>query len=235
MAGYHGLASYKIPIERKQTMKMYKKSNLSLTNGMLVSISGDIIVPDIRVVKQANALETIAQKARYLAAQPEATPMPSLDGFKRESIKDELIKDVKFEAKTPALDFEAAKAMALMDELDDVETVSKANAMLDKFTELLAFAKNDFVIDCGGNDVIPFDTPTLGSILQLTQQDIVDVVAMASGLEETKEERDCEDCEDEDCPFHPNYDGIHVKSATPEEAKQIVEMLESLEDADPQE
>lgn len=206
-------------------MKMYKKSNLSLTNGMLVSISGDIIVPDIRVVRQANALETIAQKARYLAAQPEATPMPSLDGFKRESIKDELIKDIKFEAKTPALDFKAAEAMALMSELDDVETTNKANAMLDKFTELLAFAKNDFVIDCGGNDVIPFDTPTLGSILQLTQQDIVDVVAMASGLEETKDERDCEDCEDEDCPFHPNYDGIHVKEIDAEDMKQVLDVI----------
>ena len=206
-------------------MKMYKKSNLSLTNGMLVSISGDIIVPDIRVVKQANALETIAQKAKYLAAQPEATPMPSLNGFKRESIKDELTKDVKFEAKTPALDFEAAKAMALMDELDDVETTNKANAMLDKFTELLAFAKNDFVIDCGGNDVIPFDTPTLGSILRLTQQDIIDVVAMASGLEETKEERDCENCDDEDCPNHPNYDGIHVKEVNAEDMKKLLDII----------
>ncbi len=214
-------------------MKMYKKSDLSLIDGMLVSVeTGDIIVPDIRVVKQANTLETIAQKARYLAAQPEATPMPSLDGFKRESIKDELIEDVKFEAKTPALNFEAAKAMALMDELDDVETTNKANAMLDKFTELLAFAKNDFVIDCGGSDVIPFDTPTLGSILKLTQQDIVDVVAMISGLEKAEDERDCENCDDEDCPIHPNYDGIHIKSATPEEAKQIIELLESLNDID---
>lgn len=206
-------------------MKMYKKSNLSLTNGMLVSAFGDIIIPDARVVKQANALETIAQKARFLAAQPEATPMPSLDGFKRESIKDELIKDVKFEAKTPALNFEAARAMTLMDELDDVEITNKANAMLDKFTELLAFAKNDFVIDCGGSDVIPFDTPTLGSILKLTQQDIIDAIAMVSGLEKMRDEPDCENCDDEDCPHHPNYDGIHVKEVDAEDMKKLLDII----------
>lgn len=212
-------------------MKMYKKSDLSLINGMLVSVeTSDIIMPDINVVKQANALETIAQKAKYLAAQPEATPMPSLKGFERKSIKDDLIDGVKFEVKTPGLDFKAAEAMALMSELDDVETTNKANAMLDKFTELLAFVKNDFVIDFGGSAPV-FDTPTLGSILELTQQDIVDVIAMASGLEKD-DDPDCENCDDEDCPRHPNYDGIHVKSATPEEAKQIIEMLESLDDVD---
>lgn len=210
-------------------MKMYKKSDLSLIDGMLVSIeTGDIIMPDINVVKQANALETIAQKARFLAAQPEATPMPSLDGFKRESIKDELIKDIKFEAKTPGLDFKAAEAMALMNELDDVETTNKANAMLNKFTELLAFVKNDFVVDFGDGAPV-FDTPTLGSILKLTQQDIVDVIAMASGLERDEDPVDCEDCDNEDCPRHPNYDGIHVKTVTPEEAQQIIDMLESLD------
>lgn len=203
-------------------MKMYKKSDLSLIDGMLVSAeTGDIIMPDINVVKQANALETIAQKAKYLAAQPEATPMPSLKGFERKSIKDDLIDGVKFEVKTPGLDFKAAEAMALMSELDDVETTNKANAMLDKFTELLAFAKNDFVIDFGGSASV-FDTPTLGSILELTQQDIVDVIAMASGLEK---DPDCENCEDDDCPHHPNYDGIRVKEVDADDMKKLLDII----------
>ena len=205
-------------------MKLYKKSDLSLINGMLVSTeTNDIIMPDINVVKQANALETIAQKAKYLAAQPEATPMPSLKGFERKSIKDDLIGGVKFEAKTPGLDFKAAEAMALMSELDDVETTNKANAMLDKFTELLAFVKNDFVIDFGGGTPV-FDTPTLGSILELTQQDIVDVIAMAAGLEKD-DDHDCENCDDEDCPYHPNYDGIHVKEVSAEDMKQLLDVI----------
>ena len=186
-------------------MKMYDKSNLKLVNGMLVSPDGDIIVPDRRIVQQANSLETLSQKVAYLADQPSATPMPSLDGFKRKSIKDSVTNGAKFEATTPLLDMQAAKTMALMDELDDVKTVEEANKLLANFTELLAFVNDEHVIDCGGESVLAFDAPTLGSVLELTQKDITAVVAMASGLEG---DSDCNDCDEDDCVLHPSNIGI---------------------------
>ena len=182
-------------------MKMYNKSDLKLVNGMIVSPNGDIIVPDSKIVEQANSLETLSQKVAYLADQPSATPMPSLDGFKRKSIKDSVTNGAKFEATTPLLDLQAAKTMALMDELDDVKTVEEANKLLSHFSDLLAFVNDEYVIDCGGDSVTAFDTPTLGSVLELTQKKITAVVAMASGLEG---DPDCNDCDEDDCVLHPS-------------------------------
>lgn len=158
-------------------MKMYKKSELTLVDGLLISKDGDIVLPDVRVIDQANDLETLVQKTAYLMGQPEATPMPSLDGFKRSSIKDEVV----FTASTPIMDKKIDEAMAIMDEIDDMATVEKANELIDKFKALLRFVSRDFVIDCG-NKLYCFDTPTLGSILDLTKDDVVDAIAYACGM-----------------------------------------------------
>lgn len=164
-------------------MKMYKKSNLSLINGMLVCDStGDVVVPDAAVVKQANVLETIVQQSHYLFTQPTATPMPSLDGFKRMTIKDDAINDVKFEASTPMLDMQAAKTMQMMDEMDDLETAKKANELLAQFSDLLAFVENDYVVDTGDSALVLFDTPVLGDVLKMTKEDVTKHVAYVAGL-----------------------------------------------------
>lgn len=162
-------------------MKMYKKSDLTLNHGLLVSKDGDIILPDIRIVDQANRLETLAQQSAYLMTQPEATPMPSLDGFKRVSIKDD--DGVKFTATTPLMDQKAKEAMAIMDELDDVATVKQANNMLHEFAALLEFVGNDFVIDCG-NELYCFDTPTIGNVLELTDKEVTNAIAYLCGMTE---------------------------------------------------
>lgn len=162
-------------------MKMYKKSELNLVNGLLVTEGGDIVVPAACVIEQANDLETLVQKVAYLEKQPDATPMPSLDGFERKSIKDT---KVKFTATTPCLDWKVAEAEAIMDELDDIAGVNRANEMLDDFAELIQFAKDDFVVDCGGGIGLPcFDTPTLGSVLELTVDDITHAVADVCGMD----------------------------------------------------
>lgn len=160
-------------------MKMYKKSDVTLNHGLLVSKDGDIILPDPRIVQQANNLETMVQKVAYLSFQPKATPAPSLDGFERESIDDS--KSRKFEVSTPVMDAKADEAMKLMDEIDDVTTANAANAMLDDFKELLDFVTQDFVIDCG-DQLYKFDTPTLGNVLELTEADVIDEVAYACGM-----------------------------------------------------
>lgn len=187
MPGHHGPA-HKRPAEnqdrKESTMKMYKKSELHIVNGMIVSKKGDIIVPNRHVVYQANDLETVAQKVAYLAGQPSATPMPNLDGFERKSIKDS---GVKFVASTPVLDDKIEEAESIMEELDNVANIKKANDMVDDFSALIQFAKDDFVIDTEDH-CSPgcFDMPTLGSILELTVEDITGVIAEACGLDITR-------------------------------------------------
>lgn len=160
-------------------MKMYKKSELTLINGMLVSESGDIVFPGFDVVAQANELETRLQKAKYLAEQPSAVPAPSLDGFERVSEREV---HVEFVANTPMLDMKVNEAMDLMGELDDVEAVQTANQMVRKFAELLKFVDNDYVIDAGcGIDA--FDTPMLGDPLKLTKADVAVAIATVCGMD----------------------------------------------------
>jgi hypothetical protein len=163
-------------------MKMYKKSILSLIDGMLVSPDGDIVGVDPAIVSQANKLETLFQQGKYLMAQPEATPAPSLDGFERKSAFD--ISESKFDVSTPVLDAKAEETMALMDELDDMATASKANDMIEEFRELISFAMADYVVDCGTPVCLRFDTPTIGSVLELTPKDVSNVVALVNGMVE---------------------------------------------------
>lgn len=165
-------------------MKMYKKSELTLNHGLLVSKDGDIILPDYRIVQQANALEDMVQETTYLMAQPEATPMPSLDGFKRMSIDDS--ESRKFTVDTPTMDAKADEAMKLMEELDDVTTADKANTILDKFKPFLDFVTQDFVVDCG-DQLYKFDTPVLGNVLELTEADVIKAIAYVCGMTEEDE------------------------------------------------
>lgn len=163
-------------------MKLYKKSDLTLdASGLLVTKDGDIVLPDIRIVDQANELETQLQMAEYLKAQPEATPMPTLDGFRRASIKDG--SHGWFEVKTPTLDAELDKAMAIMDEIDGQSKANTANSMLKGFEALIEFVDGDSVIDCG-NELYGFDTPLLGSVLELTKADVIDAIRFLCKLDD---------------------------------------------------
>lgn len=196
-------------------MKMYNKSDLKLVNGLLVNSDGDIVAPDAKVVKQANELETILQKAVYLSSQPEPTPMPSLDGFTRMSIDDGKVS--KFSADTPLLDMEAKKSMWMMDELDDMKTAKQANEMLDHFKELISFVSDEHVIDLGV-DVNKFDTPTLGNILELGVDDVVSVVALACGLEK--------DDDDDDLP-KIKHGRINFSEMTEEEKAALLNIIKN--------
>lgn len=164
-------------------MKVYNKSDLTLNHGLLVSKDGDIILPDYRIVHQANKLETLLQRTAYLVGQPKATPMPSLDGFKRRSIDDN--ESRKFDVSTPVMDAQAEEAAKLMDELDDVATAGKANAMLDDYKQFLDFVDQDFVVDCG-DQLYKFDTPVLGNVLELSETDVINAIAYICGMVEDK-------------------------------------------------
>ena len=169
-------------------MKMYKKSDLSLVNGLLVTTDGDVVSVNPAIVHQANELETLAQKIAYLKGQPKATPMPSLDGFERVSDQ----KGHEFVAETPIIDIETAKTLAMMDELDDMNAAQQANEMLGQFTDLLQFVDNDYVLDCGC-PTDKFDMPLLGNVLELTEDEVIEVIGEANGIDVEKEEDDEEE------------------------------------------
>ena len=164
-------------------MKLYKKSDLSVINGMLVNSDNEVVIPVGNVIEQANFLETLLQKTEYINAQPKATPMPSLDGFVRKSIKDDLRGSMTFEVSTPVLDVEIAKTMAMMDEIDDIDSVHKANEVIKEFENLVAFTESEYVASQCDDTMVVCDTPTLGSILDLTKDDVVNAVAKICGLE----------------------------------------------------
>lgn len=204
-------------------MKMYKKSDLSLVNGLLVTESGDIVMPDRRIVDQANQLETIIQQTLYLEDQPQATPMPSLDGFKRESVNDH---EQEFTASTPLLDAKAAEAMGIMDEIDDISIVNKANQMMLEFGQLVDFVSNDYVIDCGGDMALQFDTPRMGDVLKLTKEDVTVFVAHVCGL---CDEGMCDGCPADEGLVDHGPIGVSIP-ATKENLDKVIEFMKSFED-----
>lgn len=207
-------------------MKMYKKSDLNLVNGMLVAESGDIVMPDLRIVKQANDFETIIQQAAFLEDQPEATPMPSLKGFERVSIND---REDTFTASTPMLDKQAARTMAMMEELDDIDIVNKANKMVADFKLLIDFIANDYVIDCGGDIVMPFDTPVFGDVLKLTKDEVIAFIAHVCGLCNNDLCDACPNDDDED--KHPRR-GMVTVPATKENLDKIMEFFDEISKSD---
>ena len=207
-------------------MKLYKKSDLSINNGLLVSKDGDIVLPDIKIVNQANELELLIQQYAYLADQPEATPMPSLDGFERASIKD----GIKgwFSVKTPTLDKKFDEAMAIMDEIDGQAKAERANKMLDAFADLIEFVEGDSVIDCG-NELYCFDTPVLGNVLELTKDDILDYIA---GLNDFDGIHKVDDDDDKDEDKDNQISHVIAVPATEENLDKIKEFFGELLDSD---
>lgn len=207
-------------------MKMYKKEELTLVNGMLVSVTGDIVMPPALVVSQANELETCLQKSAYLDAQPAAIPMPTLDGFERMSVNDT---NMKFSAITPTLDGKVDEAFEIMHEIDDIETVQRANAMVKEFSALIRFISEDFVIDCGEGEISFFDTPTLGNPLEWGKRDIADAIAAICGMaQECPTVRD--DTEGDDKKVD-QIDGEHIVSSLTKLTREIDDLCSDTEDS----
>lgn len=161
-------------------MKLYKKNNLTFSNGMLVTKKNKVVCVDINIVEQANKLETLNQKIEWLKDQPKACSGPDFSEFERVHSGTK----VKLGTETPTLDKEIKKSLKLMDEIDHYNTTEKAEDVInDVFKELVEFVTNKEVIDyC--SVVSKFDTPTLGNPLELTNEDIIRIVveAIEAGL-----------------------------------------------------
>lgn len=154
-------------------MKMYSKKDLTIVDGYMLDSDGTVVQPVGDVIREACVLDTKLQKHNYLAAQPKAQAAPSLDGFKRKSI----VEEVTIDSSTPLLDEKAAEAVAVMDEIDEFNKTADANHMLNWFSDLVRFVNSDKVVCSEIDEPILIDTPVLGNILELGIDDLVGLIA----------------------------------------------------------
>lgn len=153
-------------------MKLINKSELSFDKGV-ITMGDDVVSIDSKVVNILNTMETAIQMRVYLNKQPEAAPMPSLEGFKRERIgKTWELEDPE----TPELDAKVEQAKKLCEEMDAVMDVKKANEVLKKISPLLDFADSDKVMVSTDYDGDIIDTPFIGNPLELTPKKILDLI-----------------------------------------------------------
>lgn len=170
-------------------MKVFTKEELTLVDGLFVTADKTVVTASLMVIQQANALDRAMQEAKYLMAQPKATPAPSLEGFEPKS---NLEAKVIVKAETPNLDKKVEETLAIMKDLDKHEEAEKLNEAVKTFSELIKFAQSDEVV-CSETDVTPtkLDTPELGNILELTDKDIVKALSLVvNGITKSEEEDD---------------------------------------------
>lgn len=158
-------------------MKIYQKADLKMKDGLIINDAGEIVAIDPEIVDLANNLETELQQARFLADQPEASPMPTLVGFKRKSMNEIEL----FECETPIQDKRAEDAMKLMEEIDQASLTTQMNLMLTNIKPLVLFAKDSDVIAMEATTLHRFDTPFMGNPLEWTEESISQVVAEING------------------------------------------------------
>lgn len=157
-------------------MKLYKKKNISLINGMLVNKKNDkVIGVDSTVVAQANFLETLKQKTEWQKSKPSIEFDDKPFERKHSGAK------IKLDTPTPLLDDKVKETLKLADEIDKKNNTELTELIIkDMFDDLVQFIYNDKVIGVTDN-FRNFDVPTLGNPCEWTYETIIRVVADAVG------------------------------------------------------
>ena len=151
--------------------KMYSKDQVTFSNGYVIDENSNVVCLPDKVAEQLNELEEIFQKAEYLKTQDPASPMPSLDGFKRKSIN----KTIEIEASTPTIDAKVAESMQIRDELRKLDNAETMNKIIGEYQEVFNFVQNDTFVE--GGKVVLIDTPTLGSPMNIKVDYLLDKLA----------------------------------------------------------
>lgn len=158
--------------------KMYKKSDLKFENGYVLTSDDEVVALPYKVAVQLNLMEDEIQKVAYLKKQPKAQPVPSLDGFERESI----VQHVRVEIETKHLDREARRCEKVLADVRNLAAAEEANAKLAQFDAALGFLHEDkFVED---DEVIMIDTPTIGNPLTASADDVIDMLLGTKTIEQ---------------------------------------------------
>ena len=156
--------------------KMYSKSDLKFEDGYVLTYEDEIVALPDGVAEQFNELETFMQQQKYLADQPEAQPEPSLDGFKRETI----FEVPKVKIQTPAIDKLVEEKKQILHELRDETVAAEVNKILAKYQDAFRFMKQDKFVE--GTKAVAIDTPTLGNVLTLDANAVIETISALSGI-----------------------------------------------------
>ena len=157
--------------------KMYSKSDLKFEDGYVLTYDDEVVALPDKVAQQINEIETIMQKQKYLADQPKATPVPSLDGFERKSIID--LPEVK--VSTPTLDELEEKKKKILGEIRNEMSADAVNKIIQRFPEAFSFFKKDKFVE--GSEVVLIDTPTIGNILTVDADALVQEIAKRADID----------------------------------------------------
>lgn len=150
-------------------MKTYKKTNCQFIENRIICNDDIIAIPE-DVYYMLENLEENLQKARFIMKQPQAVKAPSMRGFHRKhaSTLPQLQKPA-----TPFNDEQLMKSMAIMQEIDSVETVNNVNQTIMNMKVLFDWVASDYVIDDPDGTVDAFDLVEIGNPLELKSQDLV--------------------------------------------------------------
>lgn len=158
--------------------KMYKKSDLKFESGYVLTKDDEVVALPPKVAEQLNDMETEIQKVAYLKKQPKAQPVPSLDGFERDSI----VEHAFIEVETKHLDREERRCLNVLKDLRKLEVAKDANAKLAEYDEAIRFLNEDKFVE--GFEPAMIDTPTIGDPLTAS---VSDVIGMLLGEEDIEQ------------------------------------------------
>lgn len=153
-------------------LKMINKNKCKFDNGFICKGNKIVGLP-VNVAFQLQKLELMIQQYEYLAAQPKAQPMPTLDGFK---FDDGLPKPAYVEQPdTPTMDARVAEALAFCDEVAEVDKAAETNRMIERFADLINWCNADKFV--AGDYVSPLRCPRIGNPLKLTEAQVIGTIA----------------------------------------------------------
>lgn len=164
-------------------VKYMKKSKLQVIDGMICNKKGEVLGINPKYAKMFNELETKLQEKLYLEGQPEATPMPSLDGFKRKHDTGVIeIPEIEV-TETPTIDKRIEEALAFAEEMQDVFDAKKANDMYKEYALLFEFVENDkLLVNTKLINSYKIDTPMIGNVLTLGKDKLADIIGYIAGV-----------------------------------------------------
>ena len=158
------------------TIKYMRKKNMQFIDGFICDIKGRVLGINPKIAELANELDTMVQEKLYLDKQPDAQPIPSLDGFKRRHMHEVVLPQIKL-AETPVTDKRVAEAMAFVHEVEDQHKADEVNDMVKEFAMLFDFATSDKVwVDTDVLEEYEFDTPELGNPLDYNAELLLEAI-----------------------------------------------------------
>lgn len=165
------------------TVKYMKKSKLQMIDGMICNKKGEVLGINPKYAELFNQLETEIQEKLYLDKQPEAQPMPSLDGFERKHAHGNVAIPTIEVAETPVIDKRIKEAMAFVDEIEAQHTADEANKKYEDYALLFQFVENESIlVNTDLIETYEIDTPFIGNVLTLDKEDLADLIGFVAGV-----------------------------------------------------